>query len=127
MKTIGRLTMLLFLSISAFLSAGAQQTGNTETIIGKWTNEDKSRIIEFVRNGATYEALIRESDDKSLIGKKQITELKFENGRYRNGKIHLIKKNKTASCTARLLDDSTLELSAKLGLMSKTQKWSRIK
>lgn len=102
------------------------QTGG-DNIIGKWTNQDQTRIIEVVKNGNVYEAIVLKAEDKALVGKKQITGLTaMGNGNFTNGVVHLIKKGKTARCTAVLLRNNQLQLKATYGMMSKTQTWTRL-
>jgi uncharacterized protein (DUF2147 family) len=133
MKMTLKIPMIILLSTAVIFwgnnsKVSAQSTPATgDAIIGKWTNEDKTRIIEFVKTGATYEAVIKEAPDKSLIGKKQITGLQFDGRAYKNGKVYLPKRGKTYPCTVSLKGDDTMELSAKAGFMSKSQTWTRVK
>ncbi|PZU81059.1 MAG: hypothetical protein DI529_16035 [Chryseobacterium sp.] len=113
----------------AFLLIGInmQAQNSPDKILGKWTNEDKTRVIEFVKNGTSYDAVIRKSEDKSVIGKRQITGLKYKReGNYTNGTVHIIKKGKTASCSAQITKDNQLTIKASYGMMSKTQVWTRL-
>lgn len=101
------------------------QSGNP--LVGRWINEDKSRVIEFFTNGDTYDALIREADDKSLIGRKQIAGLTTKDGKsFRNGTLFLIRKGKSAKCSARLTNGQTLEITGSVGLLSKSQTWTKL-
>lgn len=102
------------------------QSGS-DPLTGKWTSDDKSRVIEFVKNGNAYDALIREADDKTLVGKKQIAGLITKDGKsFKNGTLFLIKKGKTAKCSARMLDGHTLELTGSVGLLSKSETWIKL-
>lgn len=122
MQKIILIFAVLFSTIGAFA-----QTGN-DKILGKWTNEDKTRVIEFVKSGSVYEAVIRKADDKSLIGKKQITGLKpgKKTTTFTGGTVHLFKKETTATCTATLSGSNKLILRATASGMSKSQTWTRI-
>ena len=75
------LTLLVYLlNLTIYAQNGA------EKIWGKWANEDKSRVIEFVQNGDKYDAIICGASDKSIIGKKRITGLKpFSDETYSDG------------------------------------------
>ncbi len=109
------------------LGALAQNpTANAETILGKWTNDDKTRTIEFVKKNNTYEAIVREADKAELVGKTLITSLVAENGKY-NGKIYMPRQGKSFSCTIVLKDEDTMMLTGKAGLMSRTKTWTRVK
>ena len=127
-----KLTMILSMLAAAVCwgnntTAHAQTSGVTgDTILGKWTNEDQTRTIEFTKKGASYEAVIKDAPDRNMIGTKQITGLQFDGKVYKNGKVYLPKKGKTFPCTVSLKSDGTMELSAKAGFMSKSQVWTRV-
>jgi uncharacterized protein (DUF2147 family) len=119
-KMILLLTVLLF-SLNIFA-----QSAN-DKILGKWINEDKTRIIEFVKNGDAYDAIIRTAEDNSIVGKKQITGLEASGTTlFVNGTVHIIKKGKTAKCSATLSGDAMLYLKATYGIMSKSQIWTKL-
>ena len=119
-KIILMVTGLLF-SLNIF----AQTTH--DKILGKWINEDKTRIIEFVKSGDAYDAIIRKAEDNSIVGKKQITALKATGtASFVDGTLHIIKKGKTAKCTASLSGDTKLYLKASYGVMSKSQTWTKL-
>lgn len=94
-------------------------------LTGKWTNEDRTRVLEFVKTGDTYEAIIRQAPDKEMIGKKQITGLVYKGGTFK-GTLHLPKKNKVLPCTLVINSDGLLELSAKSGFIGQKQTWSKL-
>jgi len=119
-KIILMVTGLLF-SLNIF----AQTTH--DKILGKWTNEDKTRIIEFVKSGDVYDAIIRKAEDNGIVGKKQITALKATGTTsFADGTLHIIKKGKTAKCTASLSGDTTLYIKASYGMMSKSLTWTKL-
>ncbi len=124
-KTMKLFTMFLVLFACLFTSQAKAQT-NPDNILGKWTNEDKTRVLEFAKRGNFYEAVIQEAPDKNLIGQKQITNLRYDDGVYR-GNLYLPKRGKTLSCTISVKDNSKMELSAKAGMMSQSQTWTRVK
>lgn len=117
--------VLIICSLLVSLNIFAQT--HHDQILGKWTNEDQTRIIEFVKNGETYDAIIRKATDNSLVGKKQITGLKPSSKQaFINGTVHLIKRGKTAKCSAELSGNNKLYLKANLGITSKTQTWKKL-
>ncbi len=121
MQTISSVLAGILLSLHLLTQSGS------DPLTGKWTSDDKSRVIEFVKNGNAYDALIREADDKTLIGKKQIAGLTTRDGKsFKNGTLFLIKKGKTAKCSARVLDGRTLELTGSVGLLSKSETWTKL-
>lgn len=118
--------LVLLLLLTGFIQEGKAQTANADTLLGKWTNEDRTRIIEFVKNGNVYEAIIRQAPDQDLIGQKQITKLLFNNGLYK-GEVYLPKRGKNLPCTLRITSTGNLELAAKAGFVSRSQVWSRVR
>ncbi len=113
--------------VSVLLGISTYAQSNNDKILGKWTNEDKSRVIEFVKNGSSYDAIINKAESSSLVGKKQITALKHsKENHYTDGTLHIIQKGKTASCSAKLVSDTKLALKASIGFMSKTQVWTKL-
>ena len=124
MKKVIKVILLMLVSISGISTAVVAQNPGDE-ILGKWTNEDKTRVIEFVKAGSGYEAIIKEAPDKSLIGAKQLTGLEYNGGSYK-GQVHLPKKGKSYNCSLKIRADGVLELTAKVGLMSKSQLWKKV-
>lgn len=117
--------MITLLGCLLSLNMYAQEGANK--ILGRWTNEDKTRIIEFVQNGDAYDAIIREASDKSVIGKKQITGLKPVNDvSFSDGTVFLVKKGKSAKCNATRIGENKLEIRANYGMMSKAQTWTKL-
>ncbi len=114
--------------LSGFIIFNTAITTNTTTsIIGKWTNEDESRVLEFVQNSDIYEGIIRKADDAAVVGKKQITGLKQDKSGSYKGTLHIIKKNKDLPCTLKIVDNNTIEIEATYGFITKKQQWQRIK
>lgn len=122
-KTMKFLLILLILSASPATEAYAQN--NADAILGKWTNDDKTRIIEFVKEGSSYHAIIRKAPDPDLLGKNQLTQLVFRQDTY-NGRLWLPKKGKSYPCSLQINTHGSLEITAKAGFMSKTQAWTKL-
>lgn len=103
------------------------QTASTkaDSILGKWTNEDKTKIIEFLKNGNTYEAIVRKAEKSESIGKKMITELVLRGKEY-NGKVYIPKTKKIYDCNIIFLNPKTIELTAKSGFMSQSRQWTKM-
>lgn len=116
---------MIFVFIAGIFTTAQAQT-KADDILGKWTNEDKTRVLEFVKNGSIYDAIIKEAPDASLVGQKQLTGLSFSSSAYK-GKLYLPKKGKSFPCTVAIKSNGTMELTAKAGFMSKSQTWTRVK
>lgn len=106
MKTLALLLLLLTTSFAP------------DTILGKWTNEDKSKEITLVKNGNVYSG--------TTEGKEILQHLVYNNGSY-TGKVYLPKRNQTFRCTITLKGEDTMEITVKAGLISQTKVWTRIK
>lgn len=119
---------LVFALATLLISVGAFSQSVADEILGKWTNQDQTRIIEFVKNGSTYDAVVRKAENTEVVDKKQITGL-TANGKknYKNGVIHILQKGKTVNCKAELIDEDKLEIKASKGMISKSQVWTRYK
>ncbi|AEL26217.1 Protein of unknown function DUF2147 [Cyclobacterium marinum DSM 745] len=118
---------VIFLLVGFLFGISAYAQNAEEILLGKWTNPDETRVIEFVQNGGFYEAIILKSDDTSFEGRKQITHLKYhKNGIYKDGMVHVFKKDRTLACKANLLSIDELELSVSFGFMSKSAVWTRV-
>ena len=123
-KAINFFSLVLLFVTTLFVPANAQSVA--DAILGKWTNEDKTRVVEFVKTGSSYNAVIREAPDKDIVGKNQLTNLSYREGSY-NGNVLLPKKGKSYPCSLRIKTDGSMELTAKAGFMSKTQVWTKVK
>ncbi|HTN45817.1 MAG TPA: DUF2147 domain-containing protein [Flavipsychrobacter sp.] len=123
-KTMKFLSLVALLVSALFVPAKAQS--GADTILGKWTNEDKTRVIEFIKSGSVYNAVIRKAPDQSVVGKNQLANLSYRDGNY-NGNVLLPKKGKSYPCTLRMKDDGTMEMTAKAGFMTKSQVWTKVK
>lgn len=106
MKTLALLLLLISTSFSP------------DSILGKWTNADKSKELTLVKNGDSYTG--------TSEGKEILQHLVYNNGSY-TGKVFLPKRNQTFPCTIKLKGDDTMEITVKAGFMSQTKVWTRIK
>lgn len=118
---------LIILLSGLLLSGNLTDLSTDSGLIGQWTNGDHTRVIEFVENASTYDGIIRKADDPALLGKKQITGLKQKHEKlFDKGTLHIFRKNKTAKCSARLIDENSLQLTVSIGLFSKSDVWTRV-
>lgn len=106
MKTLA----LLFLLISTSFTP--------DTILGKWANSDKTKELTLVKNGNTYTG--------TSEGKEILQHLVYNNGSYA-GKVYLPKRNQTFTCKITLKGNDTMEITVKVGFISQTKVWTRIK
>lgn len=119
-------TFYLVVFIIATFFVPKQTQNSRDAVLEKWTNEDKTRVVEFVNTGISYNAIIRKAPDESIVGKNQITDIIYSNGIY-NGKVNFPKKGKSYPCRLRIKNDGSIELTVKVGFINKSQIWTRIK
>ncbi|MAN27568.1 MULTISPECIES: DUF2147 domain-containing protein [Mesonia] len=124
MMKLKNLLMTMLFAIG--LSASAQEV--QDPMIGLWKDGSSDRTFEVVQNSAgSYDAIIHKAENKDVIGKKQITNLKaVGNKKYDGGTIHLFSRNKTGKCSAELKDLKTLEIVGKVGFFSKSAIWKKL-
>jgi len=118
--------LLLMATLLFSMRMKAKAPENAESILGKWTNEEKTRVLEFSKKGNSYEAVIVQANDEQMVGKKQVTDLQFKNGMY-HGTLFLPKRQQSYPCTIKLISTDVMEITASAGMMRKSQKWLRVK
>jgi hypothetical protein len=62
-KTMKSTLMLLVLAVA--LATGTRAQSSADVVLDKWTNEDQTRVIEFVKDGSGYQALIRQAPTRA--------------------------------------------------------------
>ncbi|MEO0789437.1 MAG: DUF2147 domain-containing protein [Bacteroidota bacterium] len=118
-------TILIFICSFAFVQASAQNSG--DEILGFWTTPDRNQVLEFVQNGDTYEAVIRQADQEEAIGKTPISGLAYSgNNRYKDGQIYVPQRDMTANCSVKVLSDDELRITVRVGVMSRKIEWTRV-
>jgi hypothetical protein len=122
LKAVTLIAALFVMTLSTF----AQQPDIGDAILGKWINEGKDRTIEFVKEGNEYIAVIVVAEDKTLIGKKQITDLLWDGKAYKEGKLHAIKKDKSFPCSVVIKTETAIEISVKMRFMSGSRTWTKV-
>lgn len=133
MKIISKISLVgIVLIVSVFFfgtsqAAAQQKSYNSDFILGKWTSQNGDRTIEFVKKEDKYSAVISASAEKSLIGKEQIKSLRWTGSSYAEGKLIMVRKGRELDCQVAIKDDNTIEISGKVGFISRTQIWKRVK
>ncbi len=133
-------TIAFLLNLTALMSQGQK-----EAISGLWLNHDGNSVIEIyeennVFHGRVHE-ILRFPENKTeeytkeqlergkekMKGRLILTDLRFKNGKWNNGKILDPKDNTTkASCSITLSESNeNLKLKIKKGFFSTTKIWSR--
>jgi uncharacterized protein (DUF2147 family) len=119
------LSMFMIFSTSFFCSDTYAQT-DADNILGKWKNGENNRVLEFIKNGQAYDAVIREAADKTFVGKRQIAGLKYENGIYR-GNVYLLKRARVLPCEIIVTSNGNIQLFVKQGSVHRSQTLIRVR
>lgn len=117
--------MTLFI-VSCVVTINMLAFNPNDRVLGKWINENRTRIIEFVKTNHGYDAYIRHAEDESLNGHVQIEGLRPASpDLFVGGTAYLFSRNKKIKCEAHLEGSQKLYITGRYGLASKTQKWTR--
>lgn len=117
--------MILFI-VSCLATINMFGFTQNDRILGKWINENQTRIIEFVKTNHGYDAYIKYAENKSLNGHIQIEGLRPSSPNlFLDGTVFLFSRNKKIKCQAHLEGDKRLYITGKYGFVSKTQLWKK--
>ena len=123
-------TMMLLLLAACCMGTmkAAAQTDSTQgdAILGRWTNEEKTRTIEFIKKDGRYEAFPIIDNQPNTKGRAVITGLRFDGKKY-TGQVYAPKQNKQFPCSIVLQGPDKMLLTGKAGFMSQTKTWTRVK
>ena len=124
--------MMLFLLIACCLGAlrSTAQTDSTQAdrILGRWTNEEKTRTIEFIKRDEVYEAfpVLPGSNQPDTKGRAVISGLRYDGKKY-TGQAYAPKQNRQFACSIVLQGNDKMVLTGKVGFISQTRTWTRVK
>lgn len=123
--------MFLLMAVCCLGTLGAAaQTDSTQAdgILGRWTNEEKTRTIEFVKKDGHYEAfpINTGSNQPDTKGRAVISGLRYDGRKY-TGQAYAPKHNRQFPCTIVLQDSDKMVLTGKVGFISQTRTWTRVK
>jgi uncharacterized protein (DUF2147 family) len=116
-----QLIFILFSGISSLFLPNQELN-----LVGTWQNEAGNRTVEFYQSGPYLEGKILGDNNANLVGKVVFTELKF-NGKTYEGRGYLPKRNQYILCSLKLMSANTLSITGKVGVMSDTKIWKRLK
>ena len=133
-KSFKAISKLFFLMLS-FSIFGIQQLPAQSSIEGKWKESQKGGIIEIYEEDGQYFGQLIGSENQEETEKIQAREEKIiilRNFEKKNdtkfccGKIFQPKTKRTLNGTLTLVDENTLKVKGKMGIMSGTTTWTRI-
>jgi uncharacterized protein (DUF2147 family) len=139
---------LLFILTALLVSISTYAQSDSDRIKGIWLNHLENAKVEiFERDGKFYGKIVwvdipegvdinmatdRNNPDPSLrsrkiMGLEMISDLKYDDGTWEDGKLYSPEKGKTVDCELEISDDNqTLYLTASKGWFSKTIEWTRV-
>ncbi len=118
---------LMLLLASVLLGINPFPSETNDQILGKWANEDQTGVLEFVKNGSSYDAIILEAKNPAYIGEKQITSLSYhKKNQYKGGTLYAFEKGQTLNCAAKLISDTQLELRMSKGPFTQKRTLTRL-
>jgi uncharacterized protein (DUF2147 family) len=144
MKKIKSIIVMLFLAVTSLIAQN-----NQDAIIGTWETDVKDAKMEVFKSGDYYHGKLLwgnkvvEADGKSskkdtknpdaklknrnILGITNLTGLKFDGGKYLNGKIYDPPSGKTYDCKA-WLENGKLHLRGYIGfsMLGQTAVWHRL-
>lgn len=141
--------MLPLVVLISFIFSGFDAT-NADAILGVWANETNRGHIQLYRQDGKYYGKIvwlfqpldgagkpkvdinnpnENVRHKSLLGLIMLTDFKYEDGQWTNGKIYNPQDGKEYKCCMKLKDDKTLSVRGYIGfsMLGKTEKFTRVK
>ena len=114
---------LVLLPITSLFSAP-----KANDIIGIWLNPDGNRKMEIYKEGDKYFGKIvwlKDSEDKAKVGDIVLKNFSF-NGEEWEGDIYIAQKKRDLFGTIEMDDSNTINISASVGLISRSKKWKRV-
>jgi uncharacterized protein (DUF2147 family) len=139
---------LFFIISILFVSLSLHAQSDSERIEGVWLNHLENVKVEiFKRDGKFFGKIVwidipkdvdinfptdKNNPDpklrsRKIMGLEMITDLKYANGIWEDGKLYSPKKGQTVDCELEISDDNqTLYVTASKGLFSKTLEWTRV-
>jgi len=105
----------------------AQAPVKSDAIIGVFTNTDGDRKMEIYKdNGEYFGKLVASSNAEAKIGTVVLKNFIYTYGKW-EGKIYLPGKNSNFNATLELTNPQTLKIKVKVGIISKTKIWTRVR
>ena len=110
---------IIFCVLFSFTTLNAQNS-----IAGIWNmGEDNTKIEITENNGASFGKIISSDNTKAKVGKQILKDVKFSKGEWK-GKLYAAKKGKWYDAVIKEKGNE-LNVTIKVGFMSKTLKWKK--
>jgi uncharacterized protein (DUF2147 family) len=122
MKSLTKITVL----ITIFFFSSKNMMAQTK-FVGTWLTEDKTaKILIYEAKNGKYYGKIVEDEIKINIGKVILTGFTLKDAELKDGKVLDTSDNKTYDCKLTLINDNMLKLKAYWGMISHSEKWTKI-
>jgi len=105
----------------------AQAPVKSDAIIGVFTNTDGDRKMEIYKdNGQYFGKLVSTSTGEVKAGTVVLKDFIYIGDKW-EGKIYVPEKNSDFNATLELTNPQTLKIKVKVGIISKTKIWTRVR
>lgn len=128
MKSTMIFLLMAVCCLGSLRAAAQTDSAQADGILGRWTNKEKTRTIEFVKRDGVYEAFAVPSgtNQPDTKGRAVISGLRYDGKKY-TGQAYASKQNRQFACSIVLQGSDKMELTGKVGFISQTRTWTRVK
>jgi len=124
MKIVKATTLFLFVLVFWANAVLAQTTG-PDAIIGTYQSKKTNVEIQITKKGNQYFGTVVSGNDKVATGTTLLKNLIYKDRSWK-GKVFAPARNSDFDCILTLPDVKSLKLTAKAGLVSRSQDWVRV-
>jgi uncharacterized protein (DUF2147 family) len=128
MKSMMMFLVMAVCSLGSLRAAAQADSTQADRILGRWTNEGQTRTIEFIKKDGGYEAfpVVAGSHQPDTKGRAVISGLRYDGKKY-TGQAYAPKQNRQFACSVVLQGNDKMVLTGKVGFISQTRTWTRVK
>lgn len=127
MKNLLKITIVTLFIVTTAKGVFAHAPVNADAIIGVFTNSDGDRKMEIYKdNGQYFGKLLSTSTGEVKAGTVVLKDFIYIGDKW-EGKIYVPEKNSDFNATLELTNPQTLKIKVKVGIISKTKIWTRVR
>jgi len=126
-KNLLKITIVTLFIVTTAKGVFAQALVKPDGIIGVFTNPDGDRKMEIYKNNGQYFGKTMGAANAEVkAGTIVLKDFIYANRKW-EGKIYVPEKNKEFNATLELTNPQTLKIKVKVGIISKTKIWTRVR
>ena len=126
-KNLLKITIVTLFIVTTAKGVFAQALVKPDGIIGVFTNTDGDRKMEIYKdNGQYFGKLVSTSTGEVKAGTVVLKDFIYIGDKW-EGKIYVPEKNSDFNATLELTNPQTLKIKVKVGIISKTKIWTRVR